>query len=231
MVKNGGRASWFIVDSTVVKLEGLVRGINGNRNNSFSNRVGEISFRSSSDIVVVEDISSNIWSLESAGKRSSSFIRVRTFGINTLVFDDVSEGIVHQTSIASVVSFSDGAIDEILFREGNKFSRSLGVSSFNGSGGGEGPARTALSLVLNGGNNSVGSPVDGCRDTGLEFNFFDAIVFDSEVQTIVHRSEFVSGKIGELVQGNVESAGFSVPVSDEFGIGGKDLEPVLVLFG
>jgi hypothetical protein len=140
MVKNSGRASWFIINSRVVELERLVRGINGNRDDSFSNSLSEVSFRSSSDIVVVDDISSNIVSLESASERSSGFIRVGSFSINSLVLDDVFEGTVHQSSVASLVSFRSGAINKILFRKGNKAARSLGVSSFNGSSGGESPA-------------------------------------------------------------------------------------------
>ena len=51
---------------------------------------------------------------------------------------DVLESIVHESTIASRVLL--GAGDELLLREGFKGSSLDGISSFNGTGGGEGPA-------------------------------------------------------------------------------------------
>ena len=51
---------------------------------------------------------------------------------------DVLESVVHESTIASTVLL--GAGDELLLGEGFEGSSSDGISSFNGTGGGEGPA-------------------------------------------------------------------------------------------
>ena len=56
------------------------------------------------------------------------------------------------------------AIDELLLREGVKLSGLDLVSTFEGTSGGEGPAGSALSLVLDGGDGTFGSPVLGGSD-------------------------------------------------------------------
>jgi hypothetical protein len=55
-------------------------------------------------------------------------------------------------------------------------------------------------------------------------------VFNGKVHSVHHRSEFLVGEIGELVQGDSEATGFFIPVSDEVSIGSKDLHSVLVFF-
>ena len=58
---------------------------------------------------------------------SAIFIRtlvwVAVFGVDAIVLLDVFEGIVHQTSIAPVVSEFRRTVDQILFREGDEFLR------------------------------------------------------------------------------------------------------------
>lgn len=94
-------------------------------------------------------------------------VGIAGLGVNTLVFDDVLEGIVHQTSSTTIVSLAGGAVDEVLLGEGNQVSFSEEPGTFHGSGGGEGPARSALTLILNWGDSSLGSPVDSVGEGKL----------------------------------------------------------------
>lgn len=47
---------------------------------------------------------------------------------------------VHEATIASIISVFGGAINQVLFAQGNQISRRAFVLSFEGAGGGEGPA-------------------------------------------------------------------------------------------
>jgi len=71
-----------------------------------------------------------------------------------------------------VVSSLLGAVDKLLLGERFELSVLVEVSSLNGSGSGEGPARSTMSLVLHWGDGSLGSPVDLIGEVGLvELNF------------------------------------------------------------
>jgi len=68
------------------------------------------------------------------------------------------EAIVHESTVASAVLGI--AVNELLFGEGVEFAGRNGASAFNGSSGGERPARTTLSLVLDWSDLVLGNPVD-----------------------------------------------------------------------
>lgn len=76
--------------------------------------------------------------------------------------DDILEGILHETSIASLVAVQPRAVNELLFRVRSDGLRLVvdEVEAFESTGGGESPARTALSLVLDRGDGTGGDPVD-----------------------------------------------------------------------
>jgi len=117
-----------------------VGSINGNGDWSVNNGLLESRFRSRLNISVGGDGGTNVVTVELAGVRSSGSVWVGSFGINTTVLDDVLEGLVHQSSLASHVSLGGGAVNQVLFREGNEVSSGELVGSFNGSSGGESPA-------------------------------------------------------------------------------------------
>jgi len=62
------------------------------------------------------------------------------FGVNALVVDNVLETVVHQTTLARVVTFLGGAIHKLLFGEGGKLAGGDLNSTLGGTGGGERPA-------------------------------------------------------------------------------------------
>ena len=73
----------------------------------------------------------------------------------------VLEGLVHKTTVATkVLQDAVVALNELLLRKGKEFSRGNEVSTLEGTGGGEGPAGSALSLVLDIGDGTSGDPVD-----------------------------------------------------------------------
>jgi len=131
MIKTGGGASWLIVNSRVVQLEGLMTSIDGNRDWGDSNSVQKSVFRSTLDISEAGNGCSDSIAVESAGVRSSCSVWIAGLGINSTVLDDVSEGRVHQTTIASHVSFWDGAVNEVLFRKADELVCLEEVRTFN----------------------------------------------------------------------------------------------------
>lgn len=84
-------------------------------------------------------------------------VGVRGLGHGEVLLVVLERGGLH-TSIASIVRL--GAIDELLLSEGEEASGRDEVSSLHGHVGGERPARTALTLVLDGVHGTLGSPVD-----------------------------------------------------------------------
>lgn len=77
----------------------------------------------------------------------------------------VGESIVHETTIATLVALGGRAVNELLLREGVESFVLEEVSTLHRSGGGESPAGTTLSLVLDWGDGTLSSPVDGIWET------------------------------------------------------------------
>jgi len=104
VVEGGGRAGRLVVNSSRVKLERRVRGINGNGNRLKSDGVEEGRLGSRGNIGEGGDFSSNVVSVESASVRASGGVRVRSLSINSAVLDDVLESLIHETTVATLVS-------------------------------------------------------------------------------------------------------------------------------
>jgi len=90
-----------------------------------------------------------------------SGVRVASFGILTSLAHDPLKSLTRITSVAT--TFTRIAVDDFLRAKTSSrdTSASEEIGGFYGFGGREGPARTALSLVLNWGGLSSGDPVDG----------------------------------------------------------------------
>lgn len=98
--------------------------------------------RSRGDISVSSEGRTNVGGVVSA-LSLDGLIGVAGLSVNSTVLDDVLEGIVHQTTIASIVSIAGGAVHQVLLGEGDKVSSGNLVDTLSGSSGGEGPAVTA----------------------------------------------------------------------------------------
>jgi len=98
----------------------------------------------------------------------------------------VLEGSVWHTTVATKVAIEVGAVNELLFGEGDEVASGEEMSTFHSTGGRERPAGTALTLVLDWGNGTLGSPVDGGWDV-LDIEVGDVLLgLESLVEVTVH---------------------------------------------
>ena len=111
--------------------------------------------------------------------------------------------LVHETTLATIVSFGAGAVDEILFREGDELAGGLCVLTLKRAGGGESPAGSALTLVLDGGDESLLPPVDGRGDVTEHGLLIEKLSGTDDVGGVESQTleglEFLVGEIGEPV--------------------------------
>jgi len=106
VIKLSRRAGSLIVHSASVELEGGMRSINGHRDRpNGSNRSGEVGLGSGGDIAVRREGRTRVASTVMAAALNTG-VGIRSFGINATVADDVLEGVIHQTAIASIISLS-----------------------------------------------------------------------------------------------------------------------------
>lgn len=63
----------------------------------------------------------------------NSFVRIGLLGVDAAVVLDVLEGVVHQTSVAPVVTIRLGAVDQVLFRERHQVPSLTEVLTFEGT--------------------------------------------------------------------------------------------------
>merc|ERR1712039_421585 len=154
----------FVIDTRLrchlVSLDGNGDGLLGN--GGLEGSTGSVS----RDIVEASDGDSATFFhalVASAGSTSSRGVRISFLGDHRGLLS-VLESVVHETTIAAGVD--GGALDELFLREGNEVSGSEEVSTLERTGGGESPAGTALSLVLDGGNGTLGNPVDLVSESG-----------------------------------------------------------------
>ena len=140
MVKLGGRAALGVVDSRLVKLEAGERGIHGNGDGAnVGRRVLEIGNGAGGDADVSGDVGTNVGRAELA-LAINSLVGVRGLSVDSVVLDDVLEGLGHQTTVASLVALSSAAVNEVLLGERHKVASGKRVLSLSRSSGGESPA-------------------------------------------------------------------------------------------
>jgi hypothetical protein len=213
-----------IENTSRVELESILVSFNSDGDGLKSNSGLEGIQVVGSDVNVLGDLGNG-----SAGlaRSSLSSVGVRSFRAKSIVADDVLEGIIHQSSIASLVSKARRAVNQLLLRERNKLSSLEGMSSFNGSSGGERPARSTLSLVLDGGNSVVISPVDGIRNSDqsvhVQGNSGNGSINSRELQSSLLGLEFSKGHISEFVDIQSPRSLLSIVVGDQVVVGLEDV--------
>jgi hypothetical protein len=131
-----GAASSVVKDTGFVKLKGTFVGFNGNGDGADGNSGGQCIFVHFGDIGVSGDGHGRDASglAGAVGRR----VRVVGFGADAAVALDVGKGIVHKTTVATLVAFGVAG-DKHLFGQGHEFAGGNGVSTFGGTGGGKGP--------------------------------------------------------------------------------------------
>jgi len=145
---------------------------------------------------------------------------VHEFAILVLV--DVSESRCHETTIAATAC--GNAVDKVLFRKADKFASFSSMATFGGLDGGEGPAGTALSLILDCVNASFVTPVErfSIGDSRLSFG---CVVDSLETE---HGAVFSWGHSSEIVEGNSESRIASIVFLNKALVGKEDSKTSLV---
>jgi len=136
----------------------------------------------------------------------------------------VGEGGILPSSIASVGSGI--AVNELLLGEGKEISTLDEMSSLDGASSGEGPARSALTLVLDGVDGTSIDPVDGILEVGGVEDLGGLLVsidLGSEESLVLE-----VGVGGELVVTNGEGGLGRVDLLDLGGLLGEDVSSELV---
>ena len=225
-----GSAGGTSDNTTGVALEGHSVGLDGDRDGLLGNGGLEGSTRSvGGDIVVASDGNGTALlhgSIASSGSASSRGVRIGVLSDHGGLLG-ILESVVHQTTIAARVD--GGALDELLLREGDEVSSGNLMSTLHGTSGGESPAGTALSLVLDGGNGTLGDPVDLISEVGgVELGNGVGLLEVSLVA--VHGSSLLRSVVSELV--NTDGPGVSVlgvVLINELEVLGEVVESVVVL--
>jgi len=230
VVKLSGAAVGSVVDTAGVELERVVGSIDGNRDwadGGYSNLKSRFGTRL--NILVSSEGRTAVGSVVLASTILSG-VRVAGFSVNSVVVDDVLESIIHQTTVTSVVAFSLRAVNQVLLGETDKLTSVQSMSTFQGTGGRERPARAALALVLDTSNNALGPPIyrRGERNSVQDFRLRGNADFYL-LQTLVESVEFLVGEIGELVHSDGEAEALLVEFLNKLVVVLPDLPPVLEL--
>ena len=158
----------------------------------------------------------------------SRSVGVVVFSAQT-VHSNVRKGIIHDSSVASLVEVHVAA-DELLLGESKLLAVLLEVSGLHGAGGGERPAATALALVLDVGDSIGGGPIDRVGGLHVGKGIHHAS-FPLRHLAEVHAGEFLKGKVGELVLAEGPGVVSGVVGADELTVSGVDGKALLVLRG
>jgi len=198
-----------------------VASINGNRDGTVLGKSTlECRFATLGDISEARDGGSR----NSLGTRAglaatiTGGVSVGILGVKTLGGEgfDVTEGRVHETTVAAHVTVVARAVYELLLSKGNELTVLAEVLTFKRGNSGEGPAGTALALVLNRGNVTLVTPVNRVWDRAVEGWEVGGTLFlageGGEAGTVFfvgHVSEVVDAK-GETVNVLVKVVGVDV---------------------
>jgi len=115
-------------------------GFNGNRDRVEVDGVHKGSFGANGNVLVAFNGGVFLAGFSPVASAILGSVFVVSFSVKATVLDDVFETIVHETTIAALVAFGTGAVDELLLREGNKFARGDLSDTFDRASGREGPA-------------------------------------------------------------------------------------------
>ena len=115
--------------------------------------------------------------------------------------DDGGPGVVHEATVAAVILLVTR--DEFLFRESDEVVAGEEPLAFNTTSGREGPARAALTLVLDVGDGTLLTPIDFFDLGGAEGLLFSEAValsfFLVVIVGVVVDLEFFSGEVREFI--------------------------------
>ena len=147
-----------------VELERRLICLYRNRNRLLGDRRHERRLGIGRDILIGRERRCNRLARRLALIRTRRRVRIRSLRRDALVLDNVLKGVVHETAVAALVALRRRAVDELLLREAHE--RAIGEKprALHRARRGERPARTALLLILDRRDRTLGRPVDRCRE-------------------------------------------------------------------
>jgi len=190
-------ASVVVEDTFIVELEEDTVGLDGNRHGTDVEGGGESFLVLLGNILEGGELG-NGGNIGFTARPILSGVIVVLQSIGT-ISDGVLEGTIHDTTVATLAVLLMGAVNKLLGGQIDEFTGRDKVATFHGSNGGESPARSALSLVLDSGDSSLLAPVD------IGGNFDVAQVSHLETMSLTSsgsgedRSMFLAGQISKLV--------------------------------
>ena len=110
-------------------------------------------------------VGANVSTLETTGLVLSN-VGIAFLRVNTVVSLDVFKGPEWPPTVATLISFSLGAVDKVLLTQGDQSPCHESMLSLQTSSGAEGPAGAALALVLDRSDDTLRTPVHFIRDGG-----------------------------------------------------------------
>jgi len=165
-----GTAGGAVEDTTGVHLEDVLVGLDGDGDGGLVNGSLELGDGVSGNV----GVAGNLDLLEGlVGLAGTSLAGAGGVGVVRLELLSVGLEVVEGVALPATVATVGGLVarDNLLLREGEEGASLEEVSTLDGAGGGESPAGTASSLVLDGVNGTLGSPVDGVGEVGgIELN-------------------------------------------------------------
>jgi len=195
-----------------------------------------VALRTRRNILVSGNGSANVSAVETASVGTGGGVRIARLSINSVVLYDILECVVHEAAVASHVALCGTAVDKVLFREADEASSNELVLALHGSSGGEGPAGTALSLVLDCSDGALLPPINFSRKRWVpEFDEVELVVVVLDVnvvvleKTLVQEVELLVGEVSELVNAQGICKVEFVLGLDVVEVDRPDVEPLLEL--
>jgi len=225
-------------DTRLVELEGGLVSLDGDRDWLLVQGRHQSRVRSGGNISVGDwGNAGNLWLggvASTSGPGGARDVWVVGLSGKTAVLLGPGEGIVHQATVAAVISATVGqvvAINQVLLREGLERTSLELVSTFQSTSGRERPAGAALALVLDTSDSTSGDPVNrGGEGRDVSRSLVDVGSLLLRIwagKTKANEgSPLVDGHVGELVVAKGEGAVARVVSLDQIFVVGEVLEHV-----
>jgi hypothetical protein len=209
-------------DTRLVELEDILVSFDGDRDGGVNQSSLEGIRALGSDEFVTRVDLVGLFGVKLAGTILGSIGIVR-FKFKT-IGGSISNSLIHPASLATIAV--SGAINDLLFREREEFTGLDEVETFKDTSGRERPAGTALALILNGGNGTLVSPINGVGESEGSSHGESGFLSlgGGEGTGSIHSLEFSSSQVSELVDGELDISGFRVESVDLVEVFNEDTE-------